>query len=190
MASMGQLLTLSSRINERIRSSTPSGNRRHSKAPSGKQSRRSRGRANRDMLERSGSLRPRQRIGSSACVNQSNHAGALAKTAFNFSVSSAPGRSGRMYLRKYCAMHCAPQLVKRTFFVAAVCANTIWMLFAAFFPCLRFKAALPGTGQWFTNLGVPIEDQKSKIGRYDKIALTIGRHLPVSSSSYRRFRSI
>ena len=51
----------------------------------------------------------------------------------------------------------------------------IWMLFTAFFPFLRFNAALPRIGQWFTNFGIAIEDQNSKIGYFDKIALTVGR---------------
>ena len=118
------------------------------------------------MLERSGTLRPRQGP-TSPCVNQSNHAGALAKTRFNFSVSSAPGRSGRKYLRKYCATRQlrGPSFVKRAF-VAELSTN-IWMLFTACFPCRRFKAPTTCIDQWFTNPRIAIEDQKSELSRDD-----------------------
>jgi hypothetical protein len=66
-------------------------------------------------------------------------------------------------------------VVKWTFHLASTSSKTIWMLFTAFFPCPRFKAALPRTGQWFTNLGIPVEDQKSKVGYFDEVALTLGR---------------
>ena len=175
------------RNNSRSWSSAPSSKRRPSKAPYGKgSSGNASGRSKRHMLERSSSLRPSERIGSSACVNQSSQGGAFAKIAFNFAVSSAQeGRAG--YRRESIAQWTLHPLHRRGFLFRV---RSQAGAFRGTLARLRTNAAPPGKGQWSPDLRMSVEDQNGEIGHECKLFLAFGPRASARASCSRRFRSI